>query len=102
MEAFHAWWITVPDWARPVLLAFALPTALASLIWIFAKGLPTVRRQFNIWILERLERTETRIKEREHVRPESLEERVEKESGLPLWLVKRARQWLKRRNKYGL
>jgi len=105
MDWFYAWWASVPDWAKPVLLAFVLPTSLAIFIWIFAKGLPAMRRQFNIWILESLERTEALIRSREHVdesRPEALAEKIQEESRIPTWLIKRAKLWLKRRNKYGI
>ncbi len=55
-----------------------------------------MRREFNIWILEKLAQTETRIREREHAdasRSKVFEQRVEEETRVWNWLIKRAKHW---------
>lgn len=113
MGKFHAWWVTVPVWAKQIVLAAAITAILGALAWFFTKAVPSMIRWFYIRTLLKLDAATKLIRAEqegrwrrggivevdENVFPIPLE-RVVRKADISLWRAKRAIQWDELRKKY--
>jgi len=96
------WWASVPEWAKPVILGAVIATAVGLLAWIFKSAVPFMTRVVYTRVLERVENTEGRLRTEMVGRAAALwidVRLIESESGVPRWLIRRAKRWEDRRKK---
>jgi hypothetical protein len=105
VECVRAWWATVPEWAKPVILAAAISAGLTFIGWFVLSAVPAMLKRLYIWVLEKQKAAAKELRAERlaagmiHV-PVTTDE-IRKRSHVWICLIERAERWNERRKEYG-